>query len=116
MHCTTADRAFSRNLPRAVLGLLVLAALGSVAAAPGHASADAPELTPALAVAAMTDRLADDPILHPRPPVVVASFLDRISEVLKDGVQVASGRDGQAAYVHFKQRGFGGVLLLRYRR
>lgn len=108
--------------------LLAFLAAATLFATPSPASANPPRLLEASAKVTLllahsaglrkaTDDLWLNPIVQPKPTVLVSSALvDRLTNVLANGIQVSRAARQGALFVDFEQRGFGGVLVLRYRR
>ena len=108
--------------------LLAFLAAATLFATPNPASANPPRLLEASAKVTLmlarsaglrtaTDDLWLNPIVQPKPAVLVSSALvDRVTNVLANGIQVTRAARQGALFVDFEQRGFGGVLVLRYRR
>ena len=111
-----------------VLALLLLTATLGSSLTPGRASADAPnavqaasaaavQVARAISTQALVDGMTAKPIVQPRPPILASgSLVKRVTDVLQNGVLVASGVADGKLYLDFEKHGLGGVLCLRYRR
>ena len=117
-------------LPLGALGCWSLLAVfvgATLLATPSVSSASSPEflevpanvavdLFDAASVRAAFDDLRLKPVAQPKPTVLVSSdVLDRLADVLVNGVQVTQAPGPGTLFVDFEKRGLGGVLLLRYR-
>lgn len=123
------NAASSLRLPAiAHLGLLAAIAGAALFATPNPVSASSSQLVEAsakvtldlarsVAVRTSLDDLWLEPIVPPTPAALASSALvDRLMNVLANGVQVTQAARQGTLFVDFEQRGFGGVLVLRYRR
>ena len=113
--------ALSRWCLRAVLATASLAATPSVSSASSPESLEAPpkvavDFFDAAPLRAAFDDLRLKPVSQPKPTVLVSSGLvDRLTNILANGVQVAQAPGPGTLFVDFEKRGLGGVLMLRYR-
>jgi hypothetical protein len=112
-------------LNRWCLGAIL--ATASLVAAPSVSSASSPEFLEvpanvavdpfdAASVRGAFDDLRLNPVVQPKPTVLAsADLVGRLTNVLANGVQVMQAPGPGTLFVDFEKRGFGGVLVLRYR-
>jgi hypothetical protein len=109
--------------------LLAVLTGATLLATPNLASASLPKLVEGTAKvtldlarsavfrSAATDDLWLKPTVQPKPTVLVSSDLvDSVTNILANGIQVTRATREGALFLDFEQRGFRGVLVLRYRR
>lgn len=98
--------------------LLIVIVAAALSASPGPASANSPpQLNSHVGTRILNDTLWGESVVQPKPTALVSSDLvDRVTDLLDDGVRLSKETRQGVLYVHFEKQGLGGVVFLRYRR